>query len=88
MKNSADLGRCYPPRPLASVDNTLLGVQNSSYPTKPHSIITNYSYFVISVSWNKHDFDLDLNFSYAICRFRLQLLLYFSHVCYTINSPT
>ena len=33
MKNSADLG-CYPPRPLASVDNTLLDLQNSLYPTK------------------------------------------------------
>ena len=42
MKNSADLGGCYPPRPLASVDNTLLYLQNSSYPTQPHSIIANY----------------------------------------------
>ena len=39
MKNSADLGGCYPPRPSASVDNTLLYLQNSSYPTQPHSII-------------------------------------------------
>ena len=38
MKNSADLGGCYPPRPSASVDNTLLDLQNSSYPTQPHSI--------------------------------------------------
>ena len=42
MKNSADLGGCYPPRPSASVDNTLLDLQNSSYPTRPHSIIVNY----------------------------------------------
>ena len=42
MKNSADLGGCYPPRPSASVDNTLLYLQNSSYPTQPHSIIVNY----------------------------------------------
>ena len=34
MKNSADQGGCYPPRPTASVDNTLLDLQNSSYPTK------------------------------------------------------
>ena len=34
MKNSADLGGCYPPRPSSSVD-----LQNSSYPTQPHSII-------------------------------------------------
>ena len=39
MKNSADLGGCYPPRPSALVDNTLLDLQNSSYPTQPHSII-------------------------------------------------
>ena len=39
MKNSADLGGCYPPKPSVSVDNTLLDLQNSSYPTKPHSII-------------------------------------------------
>ena len=31
-----------PPRPSASVDNTLLDLQNSSYPTQPHSIIAKY----------------------------------------------
>ena len=41
MKNSADLGECYPPRPSASVDNTLLDLQNSPYPTLPHSAIAN-----------------------------------------------
>ena len=40
---SADLGGCYPPRPSASVDNTLLDLQNSSYPTQPHSIIAKYT---------------------------------------------
>ena len=34
---------CYPPRPSASVDNTLFDLQNSSYPTQPHSMITNYN---------------------------------------------
>ena len=44
MENSADLGGFYLPRPLASVDNTLLDLQNSSFPThdQPHSIIANY----------------------------------------------
>ena len=42
MKNSADLGGYYPPRPLASVDNTLFVLQNSSYPTQPHKIIAKY----------------------------------------------
>ena len=43
MKNSADLGGCCPPRPSASVDNTLLDLQNSSYPTQSHSIIAKYA---------------------------------------------
>ena len=47
MKNSADLGECYPPRPSPSVDNTLLDLQNSSYPTQPHSIIAKYSTFLV-----------------------------------------
>ena len=38
MKNSADLGGCYPPRPSAMVDNTLPDLQNCSYPTQPHSL--------------------------------------------------
>ena len=41
MKDSADLGGCYPPRPWASVDNTLFDLQKSSYPTRPHSITAN-----------------------------------------------
>ena len=46
MKNSADLGGCYPPRPSASVVNTLLYLQNSSYPTQPHSIIAKYIEYI------------------------------------------
>ena len=42
MKNYADLGWCYPPRPLASVDNTLLDLQNFSCPIQPLSIIARY----------------------------------------------
>ena len=42
MKNSAGRGECYPPRPKAEVDNTLRDLQNSSYPTQPHSIIAKY----------------------------------------------
>ena len=30
-----------PPWPLASEDNTLLNLLNSSYPTQPHSLIAN-----------------------------------------------
>ena len=41
MKNSADLGGCYPPLPSAYVENKLL-LRNSSYPTQPHSIIAKY----------------------------------------------
>ena len=42
MKNSADLGGCYPPQPSASVNNTLLDLQNFSYPTQPHSIFAKF----------------------------------------------
>ena len=42
MKNSADLGGCYPPRPKTEVDNTLHDLQNSSFPFQPHSIVANY----------------------------------------------
>ena len=50
MKNSADQGGCYPPRPLASVDNTLLDLQNSSYPTKAefnNCVIIHSKYFPV-----------------------------------------
>ena len=33
---------CYPPRPSASVDNTPLYPQNSSYPAQPQSMIAKY----------------------------------------------
>ena len=61
MKNSADLGGCYPLRPSASVDNTLLDLQNSSYPTQPHSIIANYNppinFRAISLATLRHVLD-------------------------------
>ena len=60
MKNSADLGGCYPPRPSASVTNTLLDLQNSSYPTQPHSIIANYTCFGNS-AWHVNYFFHFLN---------------------------
>ena len=34
MKNSADQGGCYPPRPKVQVDNPLWDLQNFSYPMK------------------------------------------------------
>ena len=43
MKNYGDLGGCYPPRPTASTDNTLLDLHNSSYDTQPHSLIVKYT---------------------------------------------
>ena len=42
MKNSAELRGRYPPRPSASVDKTLIDLQNSSYPTQPYSVIAKY----------------------------------------------
>ena len=44
-KRKMDLKGCYPPWPSASVDNTLLDLQNSSYPTQPHSITANYYHY-------------------------------------------
>ena len=37
MKNYGDLGGCYPPRPTASTDNTLLDLHNSSEDTPTSS---------------------------------------------------
>ena len=55
MKNSVDLGECYPPRPKAEVDNTLLDLQNSSYPTQLHSITAKYSIGLLqqTITWYK-----------------------------------
>ena len=60
IKNSADVGGCYPSRPLASVDNTLLDLQNSSYPTQPHSIIAKYQIP------GQHFFDIGLLVKFVI----------------------
>ena len=49
MKNFAELEGCYPSRPSASVDNTLLDLQNSSYPAQPHSIIAKYNVEKVTV---------------------------------------
>ena len=38
MKNYGDLGACYPPRPTASTDSTLLDLHNSSSDTQPQSL--------------------------------------------------
>ena len=38
MNNKAIIAGCYPPPPSASVDNTFLDLQNSSYPAQPHSL--------------------------------------------------
>ena len=46
MKNSAEQGGCYPQRPKAEVDNTLRGLQNSSYPTKAE--FNNYCFIIHS----------------------------------------
>ena len=45
IKNTADRGGCYPPRPKSSVDNTFLDRLNSSYPTK---VKFNYCFIIPS----------------------------------------
>lgn len=52
MKNSADFGGCNPPRPSVSVDKTLHYLENSSYPTRPHSIIANSLLGFKTVKWS------------------------------------
>ena len=68
MKNSADLGECYPPRPSASVDNTLLDLQNSLYPTQPHSIIAKYllgKYIFHEIRLNQKNPEKDYTIDYV-----------------------
>ena len=64
MKNSADLGGCYPTRPSASVDNTLLDLQNSSYPTQSHSIIANNFDNQVKTTLTQHKIPLLLSITY------------------------
>ena len=50
MNNSADQGGCYPQSPKAEVDNTLRGLQNSSYPPKAefnNCFIIHSKYFLL-----------------------------------------
>ena len=47
MKNCGDLGGCYPPRPTASTDNTLLNLHNSSYDTKAE--FNNFFYYSFKI---------------------------------------
>ena len=47
LKNSADLGGCYPPRPKAEVDNALLDLRILHILQKPNSIIAKYNNVII-----------------------------------------
>ena len=42
MKNYGDLGGCWLMLPMASMDNTLLDLHNSSQDTQRHSLTVNY----------------------------------------------
>ena len=44
-----NLGKCYPPLPLASADNTLLVQHNSPYHTQPHPIIILLSITILKI---------------------------------------
>ena len=61
MKNYADLGGCYPPKPKAEADNTLLDLHNSSYHTQLHPIIAKYFEFTIFYRRNQSLFLGGLN---------------------------
>ena len=79
MKNSADLRGCYPPRPSASVDNTLLDLQNSSLSCVQNIIILCSKYLgegnLVSssyVSISRSIINLDMN-SEESCLFCIAL---------------
>ena len=42
---------CYPPRPSASMDNSLLDLQNSSYSAQPYSIMAKYTTVFLHSDW-------------------------------------
>ena len=61
MKNYADQGGCYPPKPKAEADNTLRDLHNSSYHTKAefnNCFIIHSKYFQSSknISLSLHNF--------------------------------
>ena len=53
--------------PSASVDNTFLDLQNSSYPTQPHSIIAKYSSRLI-ILINSNWVESEIVFTFYIVR--------------------
>ena len=61
MKNYGDLGGCYPPRPTASTDNTLLDLHNSSLDTRPHSLNVKYNIYAKLNLFMKSLFKLLIN---------------------------
>ena len=59
MKNYADQGGCYPPKPKAEADNTLRDLHNSSYHTKAefnNCFIIHSKYFQSSKNISLHNF--------------------------------
>ena len=59
MKNYADRGGCYPPKPKAKADNTLRDLHDSSYHTKAefnNCFIIHSKYFQSSKNISLHNF--------------------------------
>ena len=90
MKNYGDLGGCYPPRPTASTENTLLDLHNYSQHTQPDSLPVKYTIF--------HDFVYllftnDIPFTYLAQKFVFLLTagnphchkIGISHKCRTLS---
>ena len=97
MKNSADLRGCYPPRPKAEVDNTLLYLQNSSYPTQPHSVIAKYWPFLPYITENHTEklifllYNVLGNDSHSVTSATLLVTsatLKFKHLCKIVNASS
>ena len=52
-------------RPKAEVDNTLLDLHNSSYPTQPHSLIVKYSIIMRFHTAGKCTFQVPVSFLFT-----------------------
>ena len=73
MKNYADRGGCYPPKPKAEADNTLRDLHNSSYHTKAefnNCFIIHSKYFQSSKNIRLH------NFLIGFCRVHGKIIRY------------
>ena len=77
MKNYGDLGGCYLPQPMASTDNILWDLHNSSKDTQPHSLllINNTVFFnlIMIDTCCSHEQQTPLSSSASLCHPTIQM---------------